>query len=396
MGKKIYKLTIEPLTCVHIGTGKQLTLLDYTVKETKSGIDKYMHFSADSILNRIAGEPGKIQEFDIASSSGNMKDLQTFFQENFSIEDDSIYSCEITREFAEKYLQNIKRDPYENAALVNQTYRPIGESAPVIPGSSLKGAIRTAILNDLLSKIDADTNKEFVKSLDNEKFHFQGNPYKLSNALNKLDKRIQSTLLSESDNNKKDSFNAKNDPFRAVEFSDCSFPLDTNQITGVLKTISKSYSNDKDFISNPIQIQVEAIMGSLMDTRNIGHGILRINSDLSRSRNGVTRLFTISDIVRSCNYFFWREFENEYNKFYKDASQYCDLIEKLKDKLQEIRTCNNQFIVRVGRWSQAEFVTYEENLRSPSSGKYGFTRTVFNYDGQYLPMGWCKCGLEEI
>ena len=75
MGKKIYKLTVEPITCVHIGTGKQLTLLDYTVKETNSGTNKYIHFSADSILNRIAGEPGKIQEFDIASSSGNMKDF---------------------------------------------------------------------------------------------------------------------------------------------------------------------------------------------------------------------------------------------------------------------------------------------------------------------------------
>ena len=22
---------------------------------------------------------------------------------------------------------------------------------------------------------------------------------------------------------------------------------------------------------------------------------------------------------------------------------------------------------------------------------YGKTRTVFDYDGQYIPLGWCKC-----
>ncbi len=87
MGKKIYKLSIEPLTCVHIGTGKQLTLLDYTVKEIKYGENLYIKFSSDSILNRLAGDATKAREFEIASTSGNIQNIQQFFQKNFSIND---------------------------------------------------------------------------------------------------------------------------------------------------------------------------------------------------------------------------------------------------------------------------------------------------------------------
>ncbi len=395
MGKRIYKLTIEPITCVHIGTGEQLTLLDYAVKETKPGINKYIHFSSDSILNRIARDPAKIQQFDIASTSGNIKDLQTFFQNNFSVEEDSVYCCETTKEFAETYLKNKNRNPYEDVALVEQMYRSAGDAIPVIPGSSLKGAIRTAILNALLINLDEDSYNDLVKSLhrihDDKIPYSQGNSHKLPKAFDDLNKEIQSKLLS----GEGKSLSAGKDPFRAVEISDCSFPIETRQIAGILKIIFKNYSTG-EVISDPIQIQAEAIMGSLMNTENIGSGLIRINSDLSRNRNGVTKALNISDIVKSCNLFFWDEFENEYNKFYKDAGENCDLITSLKKKLQEIMANDNQFIIRVGRWSQAEFVTYEENLRSPESGTYGSTRTVFNYDGQYLPLGWCKCSVEEI
>ena len=41
MSKQIYKLTIEPITCVHIGTGKQLTMLDYMVITNKAGQERF-------------------------------------------------------------------------------------------------------------------------------------------------------------------------------------------------------------------------------------------------------------------------------------------------------------------------------------------------------------------
>lgn len=390
MGKKIYRLVIEPLTCVHVGTGKQLTLLDYTVREMKSGEDLYMKFSSDSILNRIATDSAKVREFEIASSSGNMKDLQSFFQNNFSANDDLEYPCETTKEFSELYLINKTKDSYENGAIVEQIYRPAGKKGPVIPGSSIKGCIRTAILNYLMDQVSDKTYYKYIDHQNDIKEKFSGNSKKINNELSRMNNQIQKELLE----NYKDG---KNDPFRAIEFTDCSFPIKNSQITGVLKTVSVDQSTGELFISNSTQILVEAIKGSLMRGSESADCLLRLNTDLMKQDNGVTKAFNKTDIINSCNYFFWREFQSEYESFYKEATDCCDLITKLKQELNEIRNSNsNQFIIRLGRWSQVEFITFDENLRAPQNKKYGTTRTVLNYDGQYLPFGWCKCSLEEV
>ena len=42
--KECYKIKIEPLTAVHIGTGNSLSLLDYKLSKTSSGLIKYVRF----------------------------------------------------------------------------------------------------------------------------------------------------------------------------------------------------------------------------------------------------------------------------------------------------------------------------------------------------------------
>ena len=80
-----------------------------------------------------------------------------------------------------------------------------------------------------------------------------------------------------------------------------------------------------------------------------------------------------------------------------------DTIVELKKIIDAIPDdSENEFLLRIGHWSQVEFVTLEENFRNPKTpvrkGKvmpYGTSRIVLNYNGQYLPMGWCKCTVEK-
>lgn len=391
MAKKIYKLTVEPLTCVHIGSGNKLTLLDYTVCRASANRNLYAKFSSDKILHRIATDAQKVSAFERASGSGNMKMLHSFFQNNVNVNEDAEYLCDVTSEFSALYTRNKEKDPYDNAAVVEQMYRPGDSAKPVIPGSSLKGAVRTAVLNNLMGNLSDKDYDGFRDELEN---------CRKDSEKRKLEGNIQKKLLGKSD--------AKNDPFRAVEIADCCFKAKGTQIVGLLKTVSTNSHSGELFVSNTMQVQAEAIKGSLMGPCGIGESIMRINEglQLSEDRNGknaVSKALSISDIACSCNYFYWREFEKEYNKFYKDSVENCDLIVKLKGELDSCRKNKNQFIIRVGHWSQVEFVTFEENFRSPKTrmirGKalpYGTTRTLFNYDGQYLPLGWCKCSIEEI
>lgn len=383
MPKKIYRLAVEPITCVHIGSGNELTLLDYTVLDIENGEHLYIKFSSDKILQRIAKDTQKLIEFERASMSGSMKDLQTFFQKNCSPINDMEYSCAVTNEFYTQYNRNIKKDPYDNAARVEQMYHPNGLEISVIPGSSLKGSIRTAILNKRM----ADLKDKFKDKYSNllHKFETKKN--------DKERTRFESELQKELLDNYKD---AKQDPFRGVEISDCAFTLKDTQIVGVLKTISAA----KQKLNNSMQIQAEVLKGFLMDFPSKGESKLRLNTDVM---NSLSLLLSIDDIIGSCNYFYKREFDLEHKKFYKDTAEHCYLISKLREEIEKICKTPNQFIVRVGRWSQVEFVTFEENFRSPRTREikgrklpYGTTRTVFNYDGQYLPFGWCKCTVEEV
>lgn len=376
MPKQTYRLTVEPLTCVHIGTGEKLSPLDYKVENLQKIGNMYLSFSSDSILKRIAADKQKFSEFDRISSSGNLRALEEFFHKNFTM-DDLNYPCKVTKEFLRKYNENIEKDPLQNAAEVLQMYHPLGKKYPVIPGSSLKGSIRTAVLNDAL-----DT-------------------YAMRNELRHLrDPQVQQRLLH-------DYKDAKQDPFRAIQISDCNFGAKGTQIVGLIKNIKTDRYNEV-VEHNTSQIQAEVIKGQLMtdaDQADIkGESRLVINSDLA-SQNlplaGVTQRITGDKIASSCNKFYFNEFKKEYENFYKEASgSECDAITQLLKILKAIADKNDpkEFILRVGRWSQVEFVTYEHDLREPKTPRkngrqmpYGTTRWVFNNDGIYLPLGWCKC-----
>lgn len=370
MAKEHYKLSVEPITCVHIGNGEQLSPLDYKVLDPEQGRD-FVNFSTDSILKRIATDSQKFAEFDEISSSGDMKKLAAFFHDNFKKEDAS-YICHCTKEFLRNYEKNKEKDPLQNGSFVEQMYRPAGSGAPVIPGSSLKGAIRTAVLNTELEHC-----------------------YNRSILHDKNDNQIQKELLGFSD--------AKNDPFRILQFGDCVFSGKGTQIVGMLRNI-KTRRDGEVTEDNTSQIQAEAIKGYLMNGSTEaclkGEARFVFDRDLANLKE-ISKKITIQDIVKDCNEFYFDEFIKEYDKFYRNtACSECDRITDLFKELKSIAEnsqSKNEFIIRVGRWSQIEFVTYGQDFREPKTRKtgrhlpYGTTRTVFNDDGSYLPLGWCKC-----
>ena len=389
--KERYKLTIEPLTPVHIGTGVELTPLDYKVTSKLGTTDfkknMYFKFSSDKILKRMieSGDTQKLAKFEEASVKGNMKELQSFFQQNLTSVEDLDYPCEVTNGFVKRYSENQGKDPYDNASKVYQMYRPEGLKTPVIPGSSLKGSIRTAVLNSILYDISDEKYNELKDEFNNVK-----DP-------KTFETKLQKALLgSYSD--------AKNDPFRAVQIGDCSFPAKNSQLVGELYNVSLNQKNNN---IEPIGIQIiaEAIKGNLMDSSEKAETILLLDSDLLKT-NQITKKISAEEIAKSCNHFFKTQFDNEFEKFYELCESInCSKLDELDKLISNIVNANdNSFIIRVGRWSQVEFVTFGSDFRTPKTPKgkdgkpkgWGGTRTLFDYNGQYLPMGWCKCTISKL
>jgi len=389
MPKKIYTIEIEPLTGVHIGTGETLTPIDYAVKPINRK-DMYLKFSSDKILDRLISEGGDLSAFYTASDNRNMKALRNFFHTHLTKSGDIDYPCDVTAGFLQAYTRNKNKDPLENAAEVLQMYRPAGSKQPVIPGSSLKGAIRTAVLNDLLGNLPAE-------DFDEQERLFKGAGEKA-----KFESVLQHRLLGFDD--------PKNDPFRTVLIEDTVFEPKNTQLVGLLKNISAS--ND-ELIPLQLQLQAEVLRGTLIGGSAKAYTHLIIDEGLQRAsiaenegkKNKAFRLnkaISMGDIAAACNIFFWDEFDSEYKKFYKNAASGTDIIVNLRTQLDAASSTKGSFIVRVGRWSQIEFVTFEEAFRQPKvpmkGGKLresGTTRTVFDYDGEYVPLGWCKCTYSE-
>ena len=384
MAQRIYNLT--PLTGIHIGTGEELTFLDYKIASKIGDIDfnkkMFIKFSSDRILQRLAGNEQIMTTFERASVNGNMKELIQFFHENCTNKKDSDYLYDITKKFLKTYEANRNKDPHQNAAKVLQMYHCEGTSSPVIPGSSLKGSIRTALLNCYLSYLPETDYDYGLTELNKE-----GQP-------EKFDGRLQGKLLEYND--------AKNDPLRAVLIPDCSFKDTNTQLVGGLDIVSFNKQNES---LEPIgtQIQAEVLKGEFLGGKAISELCISINEDLQKTKH-IKKIITFDDIHESCNYFFWREFQNEYNKFYKDINDGTEeIILELKKRLENAIKTKDQFIVRVGRWSQVEYVTFEENFRKPQTKKgkygkplgYGGTRTLFDYDGKHVPMGWCILSVKE-
>ena len=356
--KQIYKIKIEPLTAVHIGTGNTLSLLDYKLAKTNSGIRKYVRFSSDSILNRIAADESLRHEFESFSLNNDMKSLQNFFHKNMKNEDVS-YLCLPTKEFEEKYDINVKKDPLQNACEVQEMYRPSLKQFPAIPGSSIKGAIRTALVDSCVDSKEFDFSKE------------------------KKNKRFENQILKNRD--------AKDDPFRAIYVGDCNFTTPLMQGVGSLQIVNKL--NGQLSEKNSTQVQAEVIFGKIVLKESVPQNFNIVIDKSLQKRGCVSKSFSIKDIVDECNYFYGENFRQEYEHFYKDSdSEKLELISRLLVEIKQIteEQQENSFIIRIGKWSQYEFVTLYDQDHN-----FGSSRTVLNYNGQYLPMGWCKCTVEN-
>jgi CRISPR-associated protein Csm5 len=392
MAKKQFTITITPLTGVHIGTGEELTPLDYKIAPKVGDVDfkkpMYWKFSSDRILQRLMGDEKALAAFENASVAGNMKELQNFFQKHCTEKSDTDYPCEATRKFLKIYNANMDKDPYQNAAKVLQMYRTEGSPRPVIPGSSLKGSIRTALLNDFLSGLSDKDYESFHSALKDERKPEWYN------------ETLQKKLLDYSD--------AKNDPMRAVSISDCFFKATGTQLVGGLGIVAFD-KQAEGLKAIGTQIQAEVIKGALLGGETSSELQLSIDTDLQvmlfPAHKRSIKSISLEDIRNACNNFYWDEFQTEYETHYQhviDGNE--KQILELKKRLEEAKNAAGQFIIRVGRWSQVEFVTFDKNFRRPivtkkdKNGKplgWGGTRTLFDFDGKYVPMGWCVLSVKE-
>lgn len=225
-----YSVKLTVLGPLFIGSGKNLQKSEY-VYDGKSiyvmdTVKLFQGLNQRKLLNRFSEGMMKSNSFD----------LYKFFENN------RIRPSEYKQWAKYEFPCRISKNT-QIAACIKDAY-----NMPYVPGSSLKGAIRNAVLNSLV--YGSDEFSDIADKVEREEFRMR-NRY-LSQPAEELDARLFNTLGRDEKNRKK----AVNDIFSGLRISD-SKPLATNSLTLSQKLDIFPQNNPQ---KNTLNIHRECIM----------------------------------------------------------------------------------------------------------------------------------------
>lgn len=333
------KLVLEMLTPVHIGSGDVIEPYEYVITDRLHKINLVKFISSL--------DPTEREEF-LELSSTDMMRTRKFIKEKARLSEVSEYSTRVSKDAGSIY--NDKLNDPENILSI-QTFIKTAEK-PFIPGSSVKGAIRTAMLYSSLNKPAAYLEKD----VDKQVFNFR---------------------------------NPQDDPFRVLKVSDSSpFGYKALILHNVKTYTTKKYVVPKQLTASGYNILLEATNSYFTDSPfRISHD-LWIDENLKRNSNFMDISF--ESIVSSCNEFYSAVIKNEL-EFYEssDVSYAYDTYQQLESEFSKISKEKGSFLLRLGWGSGYDSTTVNLAKKNPDSK---ISRRLIYEE---FPLGWVKAKLVE-
>ena len=353
-------IQLTTLTPVHVGSGE---LLQYNADfvEDKDGSDSYIYVVEPAKILQLIGMENIDRWISIIENAGNTKE---FVQKFSPIKSPEAFSSRKILNFAKKI---------QKGQILKETIHN-GFGFPYIPGSSLKGAIRTVILASLVESVNDKEEKILSKDRKGKTII--------------SDKKIQNELFGN---------DAKNDLFRFVEVGDAYFEKGSE---AAFRMIHLNITNKNSLLDDSKSQIVETI-----DQEKTSFFRLNINlkkyrfakenweQPVSFSRNRVINspnvlpecLQSIENLFQTINAHTLKLVEDEI-KIWEDVDKegtenYLDVMESIKSEIINF-TKGKECILRLGHASGWRFITgaWPEKLDNfvtkvvpaarPNNGKY--------------------------
>ena len=362
---KKYNVKLFPLTDIFIGSGKDIEAYEYTIK------DKYMYrIDMSEIIDNMSDFDKK--EFYNILKNGKLIKIRTWIYENYKEEWGYTYKEKVSDEFSEYYKSKIKGVGVKNENSELNIQEFIGERKnKYIPGSSIKGALRTAFI--------------YSYFLDNE------DRYKIKKIKNEAQIMEAEILSAEKEDKNKNTtgLEPKKDPFKTVKVSDTEkinledFTVNKLKIkegTLICEALKGIYTEDtNDFFLN----EKKGINFNIVSTEYI----LKNNNKMNyKNKLGIKELINSLDdkMENILDFEIKKERKNEKYKIK-------EFYEKLKEKIEKIKNQDSNIsLIRIGKYTGFNDKTI--NLVSTSPTKQ--SRDVL--DGNEYPMGWALIKVEEV
>lgn len=355
---KYMHMKLEVLTPVHVGSGETMDPTSYVIMEDPEGPALYT-LDLMAWIEDHPDPPGLAMRF----SGGNLPAIRGFLRDGI---DAAIYSrgrcLVVSRQVYQKYEEELANPESRHRLNFSKHLRNSQTQALIIPGSSLKGAMRTAVIDYLDREKGLGLRRKTVKGRQ------------------KHDNVLQEALGNIGEN-----------AFRLLKVGDFEAPLDTSLIVSAVE-VGRNDAK-KATPKDPCEAAASRLLEPLGGSRLYGRlalggfvGKQRVDR-LEITKPGYASRWGWDDLAKLVSEFYRKRFDEELQKFYTMAGreETRQALEQAAGEIRERRS--GEMLLRVGHYSHVECMTVTDNAPRGRNGKYGTTRTLAH--GVY-PFGWVK------
>lgn len=343
------------LSPVHVGWGKELDPFCSFIKE-----GRLYYFEMAKAVQGLSEE--ERAEFFRLIQKNNLIEIRKFLNYRLDPEKHARLGISVSQSVSNEY--SVKIDDPRNQLIFEPFFRNGHDLNPTIPGSSLKGAIRTAVIDSVV----------------------RGKNITLEGSSLANPRVMESRVLGYR--------SLEEDPFKAIKVADVALGHGSTIIYHVLNySPHRSSPAGLGLRFEATRSYVDGVQLSFQTVLNVFEGFKgRTIRTKKFTKKAVSMYLEPEDIVVACKKFYLRNIQEEHQRFYVD-SPYAEVSGKLIEAAGKLR--DDESLIRVGRFTHAESKSisgYRKIMVRGRGGRsrpldFGTTRNIA--DGRY-PMGWIK------
>lgn len=352
--EKPLKVRLHIISPVHIGCDDVYEPTSFAIDEKKR---KLIEFDTMDFIRTLS--PRDKQEFTKICMEGNVSSIVTLYNfisnkkpggREIDISSGLITHYDKVKKLSTKNEREIRQE-LNQFSISRTAYNP-HNNLPYLPGSSIKGALRTAYLSKLAtdSKVSDCWNTYLQKSeikTEQDTYHFIGKK--------KVAKRFEKDLLGGE---------FENDPFRMVKPSDF-IPV------GDVKTKIVYAVNKKKKLSNSETGERKGCIPQILEVIKedaVFEGTLYVQQPEQRSE--IKKPISVQELL-TATHNFYKNIVNEEDDITHNIGAGRTVINRIVSKFNEKQRGTSAFLLRIGRHSGAESMTIEGNrwIKTSPPGK---------------------------
>jgi CRISPR-associated protein Csm5 len=320
-----YKARLHIISPTHIGSGEVYEPTSFWIEKGEK-TNKLIEFNELKFIESLTVEErNHFNRLALSGTDNSLIDIMKFINKKEPVGRKIGVFPELVRAYDKIFIDNRLKD-----FAIERTSFLKNSSLPYIPGSSIKGSIRTAYLNKLAKTKgikNADSNYKYKGGFGGKKF--------------------EGDLLE-------GTFNE--DPFRMIKISDF-LPVEETVRTHIMwsinqkRDIKKNQYRDARNQSNKVETIVK---------KSIFEGTINIDEPHRNAR--IINPINKEELLSPLNHFSLTLFNNEINIIKSLTGKSTGLLESVQKEFYDTgKLGESAFLLKIGRYSGSEAMTIENN-----------------------------------